>query len=62
MEKIADNLNPSSARVLQCTPEQLRFIADRLDQESRKVTQPGEHVLYSLSPNITLLYSPPEKK
>lgn len=61
MQKIADNQNPSSALVLSCTPEQLRMIADRLDQESRKVTAAGEHILYSLSDKITLIYSPAEK-
>lgn len=62
MERIGDNQNPQSARVLQCTPEQLRVIADRLEQEAVNVTQKGEHVTYPLSAKITLLYTPAEKK
>jgi len=62
MEKITENQNPTSAKVLACTPDQLRTIADRLEQESRKVTVRGEHVLYALTDAITLIYTPGERK
>lgn len=58
METIDHNTSPQSARVLEVTPDQLRLIADRLDQESRKVTQSGERVLYQMTAKITLLYTP----
>lgn len=62
MEKVLENHNPSSTKVIQCSPDQLRTIAERMEQESRRVTQNGEHVLYPLSSTITLLFMPPEKK
>ena len=62
MEKIIDSNSPSSAKVLSCSPEQLRTIADRMEIEARQVTKVGEYVTYPLSTGITLLYSPSEKK
>lgn len=62
MEKIVETQGPNSTRVVPCTPQQLREVADRLEKEGRSVSQPGEYVLYPLSAKITLMYSPAEKK
>lgn len=62
MEKVTDSQTPYSFRVIEVTPDQLRIIADRLDQEALKVSQKGEYVLYELTPKIMLMFSPRKEK
>lgn len=62
MEKVEDNVNPQSVKTLLITPDQLRQVADRMDQEARRVTVRGENVIYQLTPRIVLVFKPEKKE
>ena len=58
MEKILENGDVEVSRVIRCTPQQLRVIADRLDLAANQRAFPREKCLYSLANGIMLEYEP----
>jgi hypothetical protein len=56
MDKIEHNISPTAVTILNCTPDQLRTIADRLDQELKRAST-GQVILYPLTSKIMLSFS-----
>ena len=58
--RVNDKANPEVAQILECTPEQLRSIANRMEQaEKRAIT--GDAIHYEITPTIILAYQPEKK-
>lgn len=60
MEKALDSSQTRSLTIVTVTPEQLRLIADRMDDQARKNPSSGREIFYSFTRNIELMYDPRE--
>lgn len=58
MDKINDNCNVKSFRVIEITPEQLRTIADRMDLTLNNASLPKEAIICQVSHDIIFYYDP----
>lgn len=58
MEKAYENGDVFVGRIINCTPTQLRIIADRLELAANQRAFPKEICLYPLVPGITLQFEP----
>lgn len=58
MEKITDTVTAHAAKFVRVTPNQLRALANRLETHGREAALPGEMIVVSLTPTITLIYDP----
>lgn len=58
LESALHNPKAHTTRVVALTPEALRACADTLEALARSGCAPGESVLHTLTPAITVLYKP----
>lgn len=58
MEKALDSSQTRSLTVVTVTPDQLRLIADRLEDQARKGHGAGREIFYSFTRNIELMFDP----
>lgn len=58
MERVCENGTVYSVKFVQCSPEQLRQIADRMELAINQRSLPGETLYYELTSSILLIHQP----
>jgi hypothetical protein len=58
MEKIIDQGDVHSVKFVECTPAQLRIVADRMELAATQRALPGQALYYELTQSIVLIHNP----
>jgi hypothetical protein len=58
MKKLSAENMASTCSIYETSPDELRMIADRLDQQRIDCALPGQVVLYSPDPSTVWIYKP----
>lgn len=61
MHRLLDNKEPVSTYLIEVTPQQLRMIADRLDNQLKN-SVPGQSIVIPFAQDITLVMTGPNYK
>ena len=61
IQPVKDANSARAVKLLECTPDQLRMVADRLEFEARNNAVPGQLVMQEFTKDLVLVYDPPNR-